>query len=98
LPKPTLAVSMRSLPLIASLSTAAFAAGPTSTLLWVQNEATAVYTSAGLARHVGRTPTFATATWLNKPFYVETFNCTDNGTNIWEFDFPGDPPQGSIPT
>ena len=73
------------------------AAGPTSTLLWVQSalkalaapgfalaltppptlspplhtdEAAAVYTSAGLARHVGTTPTFATATWLNKPFFV----------------------------
>jgi len=84
--------------IFASFSAVAFAAGPTSTLLWVQNENAAVYTSAGLARHVGSTPTFATATWLNKPFYVETFNCTDNGTSIWEFDFPGDPPQGAIPT
>ncbi len=39
-----------------------------------------MYTSAGLARHVDTTPTFATATWLNKPFFVETFNATDNGT------------------
>ena len=79
--------------IFASFSAVAFAAGPTSTLLWVQSacverhlphdgtppltftsssldENAAVYTSAGLARHVGSTPTFATATWLNKPFYV----------------------------
>ena len=29
---------------------------------------------------------------------VETFDCTDNGTSIWEFDFPGTPPKGDIPT
>ena len=32
-----------------------------SKLLWVQHEDTAVYTSSGLSRHLGTTPTFATA-------------------------------------
>ena len=32
-----------------------------ATLLWVQHEDTAVYTSSGLSRHPGTTPTFATA-------------------------------------
>ena len=32
-----------------------------SKLLWVQHEDTAVYTSSGLSRHLGSTPTFATA-------------------------------------
>lgn len=44
-----------------------------------------MYTSAGLSRHVGTTPTFATATWLNKPIMVETFNVSDNGSNIWAY-------------
>jgi len=61
-------------------------------------EATAVYTSSGLSRHDGTTPTFATATWLNNPYFVETFNVSDSGENIWEFDFPGTPPAGQIPT
>ena len=32
-----------------------------ATLLWVQHEDVAVYTSAGLSRHVSGPPTFATA-------------------------------------
>jgi hypothetical protein len=62
----------------------AFAASA-STLLWVQHEDTAVYTSAGLSRHAGSTPTFATATWLNSPIYVESYNVSDNGQNVWAF-------------
>lgn len=50
---------------------AAVAAAQNSVLLWNQHEDTAVYTSAGLSRHQGTTPTFATATWLNQPIYVE---------------------------
>lgn len=30
-----------------------------------------MYTSSGLSRHKGTTPTFTTATWLNNPIYVE---------------------------
>lgn len=48
-------------------------------------EELAVYTSAGLSRHAGTTPTFATATWLNAPIFVETFNVSDNGGNIWAY-------------
>jgi hypothetical protein len=44
-----------------------------------------VYTSAGLSRHAGTTPTFATATWLNAPIFVETFNVTNSGGNIWSY-------------
>lgn len=58
---------MRSL-LVASAFAAAAAQ---STLLWQQHEDAAVYTSAGLSRHKGTTPTFSTATWLNNPIYVE---------------------------
>ncbi len=43
------------------------AASAQSQLVWTQNEAAAVYTSAGLSRHADTTPTFATATWLNNP-------------------------------
>ncbi len=75
--------------------------------------------SAAVTRHNGGTPTFATATWLNQPIYVEvpslqyclagdtgiccswsiplmcvaftqTFNCTDNGTNIWSYSTTND--------
>jgi hypothetical protein len=53
--------------------------------VWTQNEQYAVYTSAGLSRHKGTTPTFATATWLNNPVMVETFNVTDNGNNIFAY-------------
>ena len=60
-------------------------AQPSSTLLWRQSEEYAVYTSSGLSRHKGTTPTFATATWLNAPIFVETFNVTDNGGNIWSY-------------
>ena len=56
-----------------------------STLVWTQSEQYAVYTSAGLSRHKGTTPTFATATWLNNPVMVETFNVSDNGGNIFAY-------------
>lgn len=51
----------------------------------VQHEDTAVYTSSSLSRHKGTTPTFATATWLNKPEMIETFNVSDNGSWIWQY-------------
>ena len=53
---------------IAKNAARAYAGGATggssaaaSKLLWVQHEDTAVYTSSGLSRHLGSTPTFATA-------------------------------------
>ena len=64
---------------------AAVAAQPVSKLVWQQNEQYAVYTSAGLSRHKGMSPTFATATWLNSPIMVEVFNVSDNGGNIWSY-------------
>ena len=45
-----------------------------SVLLWQQHEDAAVYTSAGLSLHSGRSPTFSTATWLNQPVFVEVSN------------------------
>ncbi len=75
-----------------SLSTLAIAAAvaavgaqPSSKLIWQQAEAAAVYTSAGLSRHAGTTPTFSTATWLNQPIYVEVYNVSDSGENVWSY-------------
>jgi hypothetical protein len=43
-------------------------------------------------------PTFGTATWLNKPFTVETFNCSSNNdAPIWEYDYNNNV-TGAIPT
>ena len=35
---------------------------------------------------------------MNKPYLIETFNCTDNGSFLWQFQFNGTPPRGDIPT
>ena len=50
-----------------------------------QHEEYAVYTSSGLSRHKGTTPTFSTATWLNSPIMVEVFNVSDSGENMWSY-------------
>lgn len=45
-----------------------------------------MYTSASISRKPqGAPPTFATATWLNSPIFVEVFNVSDSGENIWSF-------------
>jgi len=54
-------------------------------LLWQQHEDAAVYTSAGLSLHSGRSPTFSTATWLNQPVFVEVFNVSDSGEFMWSY-------------
>jgi len=54
-------------------------------LLWQQHEDVAVYTSAGLSRHAGTTPTFSTATWLNQPIFVEAYNVSDSGEFMWSY-------------
>jgi hypothetical protein len=56
---------------LTTLASVLACAAAQSTLLWNQHEDTAVYTSAGLSLKKGTTPTFATATWLNNPIYVE---------------------------
>ena len=61
-----------------ALALAGGAAAQTSKLVWTQHEEYAVYTSSGLSRHKGTTPTFSTATWLNAPIMVEVFNVSDS--------------------
>lgn len=68
----------------------AIAAAQTGKVVWNQNLQYAVYTSASVARHRtntsgGTTPTFSAATWLNPPIYVEAYNVSDSGENIWNF-------------
>ena len=54
-------------------------------LIWQQSETTAIYTSASISRHAGKAPTFATATDLNQPLFVEVYNVSDSGENVWSF-------------
>lgn len=69
-----------------ALAAAPAASESSSTMIWNQVEAAAVYTSAGISRHTGTTPTFATSTWLNPPICVETFNTTTPvGGYTWQF-------------
>ena len=52
-------------------------------LVWQQSENIAIYTSASVSRHAGKSPTFATATDLNQPIFVEVYNVSDSGENVW---------------
>ena len=36
-------------------------------------------------RHAGKSPTFATATDLNQPIFVEAYNVSDSGESLWSF-------------
>lgn len=54
-------------------------------LIWQQSEDIAIYTSASISRHAGAPPTFACATDLNDPIFVEAFNVSDSGENVWSF-------------
>ena len=38
-----------------------------------------------MSRHSDGSPTFGTATWLNSPIYIEAYNVSDNGQNLWAF-------------
>ena len=73
------------LSLAVALALAGGAAAQTSKIVWTQHEDYAVYTSSGLSRHKGTTPTFSTATWLNSPIMVEVFNVSDSGENMWSY-------------
>lgn len=68
-----------------ALLLASATAATASKLIWQQSEATSIYTSAAISRHQGKAPTFATATDLNQPIYVEVYNVSDSGENVFAF-------------
>lgn len=56
-----------------------------SKLIWQQSEDISIYTSASISRHMGKSPTFATATDLNDPIMVEVYNVSDSGENMFSY-------------
>jgi hypothetical protein len=81
---------MRCVSLLVALSSAL---AYNATLIWQQSEQISIYNSAAIARHANSPPTFATATDLNNPIYVEVFNVSDpSGSASWSFP---DPRQGA---
>lgn len=80
--------------LLASAAVAARAASAANaTLIWQQSETISIYTSAAISRHASAPPTFATATDLNNPIYVEVYNVSDpSGAASWAYP---DPRQGA---
>lgn len=75
---------------------AAAQAPESSKLLWTQNEQYAVYTTAGLNKQPGSTPTFAAATWLNQPVMAEAFDVT--GKNTFQFSSPNNQAEFDVAT
>lgn len=67
---------------------AAVQADITVELLWNQTEKAAVYSTAGISRHAGTTPTFSTATYLNQPEMVEAWNISKSSPSsgpMWQY-------------
>lgn len=68
------------------LATAVVATSAAATLIWQQSEQTSIYTSAAIARHASAPPTFATATDLNNPIFVEAYNVSEPaGAASWAY-------------
>ena len=56
-------------------------------LLWQQSYPDYTFSSANINRHAAAPPTFvATASFALKPTFLEVYNISDSGDNVWEYE------------